>query len=71
MTPVLMLGACVDIPITAGKLGHAVSSLSCAQMQEVLYCLGGVSCLSSCFHILQGIGSEQTGVSLTIICPEA
>lgn len=38
---------------------------------NVLGSLGGVSCLSSCCHILQGIGGEQAGVALAVICPEA
>lgn len=38
---------------------------------NVLGSMGGVSCLSSCCHILQGIGGEQAGVALAVICPEA
>lgn len=63
VTPIPMLGACMDISITAGKLGCTVFWLSCMQIQEVLDSSG------SCFYILQGVGGEWSGVALTVICP--
>lgn len=80
MISVLVLGAYVDIPITAGKLAHTMSWLSCVQIQEMLdSCVGGLflfkklllSCLRSCCHILQGIRGEHADVALAVIHPEA
>lgn len=65
-----VLGACVDFPIIAEKLAHAIlCKPSYVHIQEVLDSLGGVSCLSSC-HIFQGLSGEQTAVAVAVICPE-
>lgn len=65
-----VLGACVDFPIIAEKLAHAIlCKPSHVHIQEVLDSLGGVSCLSSC-HIFQGLSGEQTAVAVAVIRPE-